>query len=86
MITVMSIAEISIGETYRKGLLRMVGTVLGAACGIFTLYFAVLCNGLSHENHPLKVCVGVFVGLAFDDGKGALRRRACECRGAVMGR
>lgn len=55
MIATMAVAETSIGAVYHKGLLRILGTILGAVLGLGTLYFAVLCNGLSHANAPGKV-------------------------------
>ena len=35
--------------------LRFGGTVVAGILGLGALYFAVLCNGLSFENHPPKV-------------------------------
>lgn len=55
MLTTISVAETSIGAVYRKGSLRLVGTVAGMVLGEATLYLAVLVNGLSHANHPAKV-------------------------------
>ena len=55
MVSAMAVAETTIGAVYQKSILRLLGTVVGAALGLGTLYFAVLCNGLSHENKPLKV-------------------------------
>lgn len=65
MLTTISVAETSIGAVYKKGSLRVVGTVVGMALGLATLYLAVLINGLNHDNHPAKVrchCAGVRVG------------------------
>ena len=55
MLAIVSVAETSIGAVYQKGSLRLLGTVVGTALGLGTLYFAVLCNGLNHENNPAKV-------------------------------
>lgn len=39
-----------------KGLLRMVGTVIGGAAGLGAMYLTFLCGGLSYSNsHPQKV-------------------------------
>lgn len=56
MLSTVSVAESSIGAVYHKGTLRLLGTIVGAVLGLGTLYFAVLCNGLNHENNPAKVC------------------------------
>ena len=56
MIGTIAVAESSIGVVYHKGLVGMLGTAVGAFLGLGTLYFAVLCNGLSHGNSPGKVC------------------------------
>ncbi|KFM28786.1 hypothetical protein F751_6307 [Auxenochlorella protothecoides] len=57
MLTTISVAETSIGAVYKKGSLRVVGTVVGMALGLATLYLAVLINGLNHDNHPAKFIV-----------------------------
>ena len=52
MTLVVVLFESSTGSSIRKGLLRLVGTLTGAAVGMAILYFVVLCNGLSHSNNP----------------------------------
>jgi hypothetical protein len=52
MIVVTVLFESSAGSSIRKGLLRLAGTLAGAAVGLAILYFVVLANGLSHANHP----------------------------------
>ena len=52
MTLVVVLFESSTGSSIRKGLLRLVGTLTGAAVGMAILYFVVLCNGLSHANTP----------------------------------
>lgn len=43
------------GSVIWKCFLRFGGTVVAGLLGLGSLYFAVLCNGLSFENHPPKV-------------------------------
>lgn len=46
-----------------KGAQRLVGTVLGGLAGLGATYFVVLCNGLTYDNHPRKVCaLGLVAG------------------------
>ena len=52
MIVVTVLFEASAGSSIKKGLLRLAGTLGGAAVGLAILFFVVLCTGLSHANHP----------------------------------
>lgn len=46
--------ESTAGSSVRKGLMRLAGTLAGAAAGIAIYYFVRLCNGLSLADHPQK--------------------------------
>ena len=44
------------GSVVWKCVLRFGGTLVAGILGVGALYFTVLCNGLSFENKPPKVC------------------------------
>lgn len=52
MTIVVVLFESTAGSSVRKGLLRLAGTLAGAAAGIAIYYFVLLCNGLSLADHP----------------------------------
>lgn len=52
-----ALQEATTGSSLLKAALRLVGTLLGGAVGLGVYGFVILCNGLSHANHPQKVGV-----------------------------
>lgn len=52
------------GSVVWKSFLRFSGTVVAGILGLGALYFSVLCNGLSFENHPAKVRLARVAGAA----------------------
>lgn len=60
MIVVIVLFDRGVGNLVYRSVLRLAGTIFGAAVGLGILYFAILCNGLTHDNHPQKVGLSPF--------------------------
>lgn len=44
--------DLHVSRCCLQGLLRLAGTLMGAAVGIAIYYFAFLCDGLSRNDNP----------------------------------
>lgn len=66
VITVVVLAQVTVGGVMVRSINRLIGTAAGGALGLVSLYFVYLTNGLSYENRPNKFIIMTIVLAGFE--------------------